>query len=108
MILLPVGAPDQLPPAALIEATVSALRRHRTGYAGILGFSELREAIAARVARRSGQPCGPENIAVVPGAQGGLFPPLHCLAGPGDEVMVRYPIYASYEAVIGACGARMV
>ncbi len=108
IIFLTVGDPDQAPPAALIEATVSALRRHRTGYAGILGFPELREAIAARVARRSGQPCGPENIAVVPGAQGGLFTALHCLAGPGDEVIVPEPIYATYEAVIGACGARMV
>jgi len=108
IIFLTVGDPDQAPPTALVEATVSALRRHRTGYAGILGFPELREAIAARVARRSGQPCGPDNIAVVPGAQGGLFTALHCLAGPGDEVIVPEPIYATYEAVIGACGARIV
>jgi len=108
VIFLTVGDPDQAPPAALIDATISALRRHRTGYAGILGFPELREAIAARVARRSGRPCMPDNIAVVPGAQGGLYCALQCLAGPGDEVVVPEPIYATYEAVIGACGARMV
>lgn len=108
VIFLTVGDPDQAPPAAVIEATVGALRRHHTGYAGILGFPALREAIAARVARRSGQPCSPDNIAVVPGAQGGLYCALQCLAGPGDEVVVPEPIYATYEAVIGACGARMV
>jgi aspartate/methionine/tyrosine aminotransferase len=108
VLFLTVGDPDQPPPAALIDATVSALRRHRTGYAGILGFPELREAIAARVARRSGRPCMPDNIAVVPGAQGGLFCALQCLAGPGDEVVVPEPIYATYEAVIGACGAHIV
>src|SRR5215208_4311442 len=108
VIFLTVGDPDQAPPAALIEATVSALRRHRTGYAGILGFPELREAIAARVARRSRRPCAPDNIAVVPGAQGGLYCALQCLAGPGDEVVVPEPIYATYEAVIGACGAHMI
>jgi arginine:pyruvate transaminase len=108
IIFLTVGDPDQAPPEVLIETTVSALRRHRTGYAGILGFPALREAIAARVARRSGQPCTPDNIAVVPGAQGGLYCALQCLAGPGDEVLVPEPIYATYEAVIGACGARMV
>lgn len=29
-------------------------------------------------------------------------------AGPGDEVVVGEPIYATYEGVIGAAGARMV
>jgi arginine:pyruvate transaminase len=108
VIFLTVGDPDQAPPAALIDSTVSALRRHRTGYAGILGFPELRAAIAARVAQRSGRPCMPDNIAVVPGAQGGLYCALQCLAGPGDEVVLPEPIYATYEAVLGACGARMV
>ena len=108
IILLTVGDPDQAPPATVIEATVSALHRHRTGYAGILGFPVVREAIAARVARRSGQPCAADNIAVVPGAQGGLYCALQCLAGPGDEVIVPEPVYATYAAVIGAAGARMV
>jgi arginine:pyruvate transaminase len=108
IIFLTVGDPDQAPPEPLIEATVSALRRHRTGYAGILGVPGMREAIAARVAQRTGQPCTAENIAVVPGAQGGLYSALQCLAGPGDEVIVPEPIYATYEAVIGASGARIV
>jgi arginine:pyruvate transaminase len=33
---------------------------------------------------------------------------VQCLAGAGDEVIVPEPIYATYEAVIGASGARMV
>src|ERR1700720_4196006 len=103
VILLTVGDPDQPPPEPVIEATVAALRRHRTGYARILGYPAVREAIAARVARRSGQACGADNIVVVPGPQGGL-----CLAGPGDEIIVPEPIYATYEGVIGASGARMV
>ncbi len=108
IIFLTVGDPDQEPPEAVIEATVAALRRHRTGYAAIVGFPALREAIAARVARRSGQPCTADNVAVVPGAQVGVFSAAQCLAGPGDEIVVAEPIYATYEAVIGASGARMV
>lgn len=108
VILLTVGDPDQAPPEAVIEATVAALREHRTGYAPIVGYPALREAIAARVARRTGQACGAANIAVVPGTQGGLYCAVQCLAGPGDEVIVPEPIYATYEAVIGASGARMV
>ena len=108
IIFLTVGDPDQEPPEVVIEATVAALRQHRTGYAPTLGYPAVREAIAARVARRTGRPCTAENIAVVPGAQGGVFSAVQCLAGPGDEILVGEPIYATYEGVIGASGARMV
>jgi arginine:pyruvate transaminase len=108
VIFLTVGDPDQEPPETVIDATVAALRDRRTGYAPTIGYPALREAIAARVARRSGQPCTADNIAVVPGAQGGLYSAMQCLAGPGDEVVVGEPIYATYEGVIGASGARMV
>jgi arginine:pyruvate transaminase len=108
VILLTVGDPDQDPPAAMIEATVDSLRRHRTGYAEIVGLPELRAAIAARVASRSGQPCTAENVVMVPGAQAGLYCALQCLAGPDDEVVVPEPMYATYEAVVGACGATLV
>jgi len=108
VILLTVGDPDQDPPQAVIEATVAALRRHRTGYAPIIGYPAVREAIAARVARRTGRACGAENVAVVPGTQGGLYCAVQCLAGPGDEVIVPEPIYATYAGVVGASGARLV
>jgi len=108
IIFLTVGDPDQEPPEAAIEATVAALRAHRTHYSPTIGYPALREAIAARVARRSGQPCTADNVAVVPGAQGGIYCAIQCLAGPGDEVVVGEPIYATYEGVIGASGARMV
>ncbi len=86
IIFLTVGDPDQDPPEAVIEATVAALRAHRTGYSATIGYPAVREAIAARVARRTGQVCAADNVAVVPGAQGGLYCALQCLAGPGDEV----------------------
>jgi arginine:pyruvate transaminase len=108
VISLTVGDPDQGAPAPVIEATVAALRRGRTGYAPILGSLRLREAIAARHARRTGVPCTADNVTVTPGAQGGLYCALLCLAGPGDEVVVPEPVYATYEGVVGASGARMV
>src|SRR5260221_2701303 len=108
IIFLTVGDPDQDPPAAVIEATVAALRSHRTGYSAIVGYPAVREAIASRVAWRTGRPCGADNVAVVPGAQGGLYCALQCLAGPGDEVIVPEPIYATYQGVIAACGADLV
>ncbi len=108
VILLTVGDPDQKPPAAMIEATIASLRQGHTGYAAIVGPMPLREAVAARVTARTGTPCTADNIVIVPGAQAGLFCALHCLAGTGDEVIVGEPMYATYEAVAGATGARLV
>lgn len=108
ILLLTVGDPDQQAPAAVVEATVAALQAGRTGYSPILGDAALRAAIAARVARRSGVACAAENVAVVPGTQAGLYAALQCLAGPGDEVIAFEPTYATYEAVAGAAGARLV
>jgi len=108
VILLTVGDPDQAPPPAMIEATIDALRRRHTGYSPIIGLSELRAAIAQRTARRSGQACAAENVVVVPGTQAGLFCAMQCIAGAGDEVIVPEPMYATYEAVVGASGARLV
>lgn len=108
VIMLTVGDPDQPPPAPVIDATIEALRRHRTGYSSIVGYPRVREAIAARFRRRTGQPCSAENVVVTPGAQGGIFCALQCLAGPGDEVIVPEPIYNTYAAVIGASGATLV
>jgi arginine:pyruvate transaminase len=108
VIFLTVGDPDQAPPQPVIDATIDALRRHRTGYSSIIGYPSVRAAIAARFERRTGQPCSADNVVVTPGAQGGVFCALQCLAGPGDEVIVPEPIYNTYEPVIGASGARLV
>jgi arginine:pyruvate transaminase len=108
VILLTVGNPDQTPASVMIEATIAGLRGGRTLYAPTIGYPKLRTAIAARVARRTGQPCSADNVAVVPGAQGGLYTAIHCLAGTGDEIILPEPIYATYEGVIGASGAQMV
>jgi arginine:pyruvate transaminase len=108
VIMLTVGDPDQAPPEPVIDATIDALLRHRTGYSAMVGYPRVREAIAARFQRRTGRPCCAENVVVTPGAQGGLFCALLCLAGPGDEVIVPEPIYATYEGVVSVSGAHLV
>jgi len=108
IFMLTVGDPDQAPPAPVIAATQKALDARMTGYSPILGIVQVREAIAARVARRSGMPCSVDSVVVVPGTQAGLFCTLQCLAGPGDEVIVPEPMYSTYEAVANAAGARIV
>ena len=67
VIFLTVGDPDQAPPEPVIDATIDALRRHRTGYSATVGYPRVREAIAARFHRRTGQPCSAHNVVVTPG-----------------------------------------
>jgi arginine:pyruvate transaminase len=108
VIFLTIGDPDQPTPAPVIEATIAALRRGRTGYGSMIGHPELRAAIAARFASRTGRPCAVENVTVTTGAQGGLYCAMQCLVGPGDEVIVPEPVYATYQGVLAASGAEMV
>jgi len=108
IILLTIGDPDQSPPAVVIDATIDALKRHRTGYSPIAGLPSVREAIAARILRRTSVACRDQNVIVVPGAQAGLFCAVQCIAGPGDEIIVPEPMYATYSGVIGASGADVV
>lgn len=108
VILLTVGDPDQAGPKIVIETAVEAMRAGKTGYSGILGLPELRTAVAERVQRRTGIPTAMENVTIVPGTQAGLYCTLQLIAGPGDEVIVPEPMYATYEAVTGATGATLV
>src|SRR6516164_3555866 len=89
VIFLTVGDPDQAPPGSVIEATIDALSRHRTGYSSMIGYPRVREAIAARFQRRTGRKCTADNVVVTTGAQGGVFCALQCLASPGDEDRAR-------------------
>ncbi|MBF3254730.1 pyridoxal phosphate-dependent aminotransferase, partial [Pseudomonas aeruginosa] len=64
--------------------------------------------IAERHRRRSGQAVDAEQVVVLAGAQCALYAVVQCLLNPGDEVIVAEPMYVTYEAVFGACGARVV
>src|SRR4029077_19879484 len=55
VILLTVGDPDQAPPGTVIAATINSLQRRRTGYSPIVGYPEVRSAIATRFQKRTGQ-----------------------------------------------------
>ena len=108
VILLSIGDPDFDTPAAIVEAAYDALRAGRTHYTAMVGTLELRQAVAAHHKAMTGQDVGPDAIVVLSGAQCALFATMMCVAGAGSEVIVPEPTYATYEAVVGASGARMV
>jgi arginine:pyruvate transaminase len=105
---LTIGDPDQDAPEVVVEGAVAALRSGRKGYSPYAGLASVRAAIAARIQRRTGAPCTAGNVIVMPGAQAGVFAAMQCVAGPGDEIILPEPVYATYPAVIAAAGATMV
>lgn len=108
VIVLSVGDPDFATPGPIVEVAVAALRAGDTHYAPIVGHAALREAIAARFSERSGIVAGAAQVNVLPGAQNALFACSLCLLDAGDQVLVPAPMYVTYEAAIGASGARVV
>ncbi|MFN3370653.1 MAG: pyridoxal phosphate-dependent aminotransferase [Sphingomonadaceae bacterium] len=102
VLLLSLGDPVDPPHPAITRATVAALEAGRTHYGPLLGEPALRAAVAAA------EGADPANVAIVAGAQHGVFATLMLLAGPGDEVLLSDPHYATYPGVVAAAGARAV
>jgi len=107
VIVLSVGDPDFATDSVICEAAVDALRAGDTHYTHVLGRPALREAIAAKQSRLQGIAVHADNVALVAGAQNGLFAASLCLFSHGDEVLVPEPMYLTYEACIHASGARI-
>lgn len=108
VVMLSIGDPDFSTPEMINEAAKAGLDRGETHYTPILGRLALREAVARQHRRVTGQPVGPENVIILAGAQNALFSASLCLTGPGDEVIGLEPMYVTYEATIGASGAKLV
>ena len=108
IIVLSIGEADFETPPAIVEAAVAGLRGGRTRYTSAEGVQAFRESVARYHQALTGQAVTAENVVIEPGAQCGLFAcSLVCLS-PGDEVILAEPAYVTYEAVIGASGARSV
>ncbi|MNF44266.1 Arginine--pyruvate transaminase AruH [compost metagenome] len=107
-IVLSIGDPDFATADDICAAAVEALTQGDTHYTHVIGRPVLREAIAAKQSALLGQPVSADNVALVAGAQNGLYATAMCLFEHGDEVLVPAPMYLTYAASIQASGARLV
>jgi aspartate aminotransferase len=107
-----LGNPDVEPPAAVLEAlrrTVAEPPRPLAhGYMPNAGFPEVRERIAATLARRTGLRFSGEDVIMSNGAAGALNTVLKAILNPGDEVIVLNPYFPEYRFYIENHGGRMV
>lgn len=108
MIELTIGEPDVATPPELMAIASKSMLAGRTGYSNGQGEPGLLRALALRYTARRGREILPGQIMCFPGTQTTLYAVLMGLLGPGDEVLLGDPMYATYEGLIAATGAKMV
>jgi arginine:pyruvate transaminase len=108
IIHLGVGDPDFDTPPDIVDVAVKAAQNSRTHYSPIPGEWDLRCAIAESSSEQLDVPVSAEQVIIFPGAQCALFATMMCLSGPGDEVILLEPFYATYDGVACAGGADFV
>ena len=105
---LTIGEHDIGTDAAILDAMDRSARAGHTGYAAVPGIAALRAAVAARLSAQHGQPYGPDNILITPGAQSALFAAHHAACDEGDRALMIDPYYVTYPGTIRAVGALPV
>ncbi len=108
ILALSIGEPDMPPPRELLDRAMASMVAGRHAYSNGRGEPGLLSALAARYSRRTGREVTPDQFVCLPGTQTALYATLMALVGPGDEVLVGDPMYATYEGVIAATGAQVV
>lgn len=108
IIEMTIGEPDVSTPETLLETAAAAMNAGRTTYSNGRGEPGLLAALADRYSRRSERNITSDQIMCFPGTQTALFTVLMGVAEEGDEVLVGDPMYATYEGVIRATGAKVV
>jgi len=103
------GYPDYDIDPRLGELVAQAMRDGFNQYAPMPGLPRLRQAIAAKLARRYGVKVDTDSeITVTLGATEAIYSSVQALVGAGEEAIVFDPAYDSYEVAIELAGARCV
>lgn len=108
IVMLTIGNPDMPPEKELIDAAANAMRAGRTEYSQGQGEINLRNALAARYSKRTRRAITSDQVLCFPGTQTALYAVFMGIAEQGCEVLVGDPMYATYEGVIAASGAKLV
>ncbi|MGX1495805.1 arginine:pyruvate transaminase [Labrenzia sp. MBR-25] len=107
VIELTIGEPDILPDEALFEEATRAMRAGRIRYSNGRGEPGIVAALTEKYRQRRPD-VSEQNVLCFPGTQTALFAVMLGLVETGDAVLAGDPLYATYEGVIAATGARMV
>ena len=103
------GFPDFSAPEALLSALGKHAMAGRNQYAPLAGLPELREQVAAKIARLYRNAVSADDeITITPGATEAIFCAIQAVVSAGDEVIVFDPCYDSYEPSVNLAGGRCI
>ena len=108
VVHLEIGEPDFDTPAPIRAAAVRALEEGFTHYGPSAGLLEVREAIAAYIARDRRLPVTADQVVVTPGGKPVLTFAILACVNPGDEVIVPNPGFPIYESAVRFAGGTAV
>jgi len=108
VINLGIGQPDFKTPEHIVEAAIKALKDGHHGYTPANGIPELREAVAADIAKYRKCEVNPDNVVIMPGGKPTMFFAITMFGAPGTEIIYPNPGFPIYESVIKFTGAKPV
>jgi len=106
VIELTIGEPDVATDRALLDECARAMYAGRTRYSNGRGEPAILAALVQKYRKRRPD-VTEDNILCFPGTQTALFAVMLGLVEAGDEVLTGDPLYATYEGVVAATGARL-
>ncbi|WP_033288872.1 pyridoxal phosphate-dependent aminotransferase [Amycolatopsis jejuensis] len=107
-IRLEVGQPDFRTPQHICDAAKRAIDEGRHGYTPTQGIGELRELIAAKVAKVNDLTIEPEQVLLGNGGTSLLADAVLATCEPGDEVLIPDPYWPTLRTILAVAGARAV
>jgi aspartate/methionine/tyrosine aminotransferase len=108
IINLGIGQPDFKTPEHIAEAAIKAIRDGHHGYTAANGIPQLREAVAADLAKRFGATVSPDEVMIMPGGKPTMFMSILMFGEPGTEIMYPDPGFPIYRSMIEYTGAKPV
>ena len=108
--ILPLASGDPNLPThpSIIEAAHRAMLDGQTRYGPAAGLPVLREAIAARLTRRSACAYSGSEVLLTPGGKFAVYAALMATVAPGDEVIILDPSWVSYGPCVKLAGGTPV
>lgn len=108
VINMSVGEPDFNTPDHIKNAAKEAVDNNYSRYSPVLGYADLRKAIAAKLKRENHLEYNINEILVSNGAKQSVCNTVMALVNDGDEVIIPTPYWVSYPQMVKLAGGNPV
>ncbi len=101
------GESDSPTPEFICRAAYEATLRGHTFYTATVGYIELREAIASKVAELHDVRYSPSEVVCTVGAGMAIFLAIRACVNPGDNVLIISPAFSVFASTVTVFGGEV-